>query len=117
MSAKELGAHELPRLVELQLVIYRNERLTVCEGNRCFLHTGTMFLCPPGNGESHQIENMSQFSMCLFFVYPPRISEQSRINCDANLCQRVMSNRKQYVSSSSFVHPRILAVIPHAFNP
>ena len=55
---------------ELQLILYGNGRLTDCDGSQYPLHAGTMFLCPPGEGGAHQIENTSQFSMCLLFVYP-----------------------------------------------
>jgi quercetin dioxygenase-like cupin family protein len=55
---------------ELQLILYGNGRLTDCDGNQYPLRAGTMFLCPPGEGGAHQIENPSQFPMCLLFVYP-----------------------------------------------
>jgi len=55
---------------ELQLILYGNGRLTDCEGKRHPLRAGTMFHCPPGESGAHQIENTSQFPLCLLFIYP-----------------------------------------------
>jgi quercetin dioxygenase-like cupin family protein len=55
---------------EFQLVLYGNSTLTDCNGDKYPLNEGTMFLCPPGIGGVHGIENTSNFPMSLVFAYP-----------------------------------------------
>ncbi len=55
---------------ELQLVLSGNSSLTDCNGKTHRLSEGVMFLCPPGIGGVHGIENTSDSPMSLLFVYP-----------------------------------------------
>ena len=62
---------------ELQLVLSGNATLTDCNNRAHPLSEGTMFLCPPGVGGTHGIENTSDFPMSLLFVYPSQEVEST----------------------------------------
>ena len=55
---------------EFQLVLDGHATLEDCNGMKHPLKPGTMFLCPPGAGGAHGIENASDFPMTLLFIYP-----------------------------------------------
>lgn len=55
---------------ELQIVLHGHASLEDCNGKKHPLRPGSIFLCPPGKGGAHGIENTSDFPMTLFFIYP-----------------------------------------------
>ena len=55
---------------EFQWVLSGNATLSDCNQRTHPLSEGVMFLCPPGVGGVHGIENTSDYPMSLLFVYP-----------------------------------------------
>ncbi len=60
---------------ELQIVLHGHATLEDCNGKKHVLRPGSIFLCPPGKGGAHAIENTSDFPMTLLFVYPSQVYE------------------------------------------
>ncbi len=55
---------------ELQIVLHGHATLEDCNGKKHALRSGSIFLCPPGKGGAHAIENTGDFPMTLLFAYP-----------------------------------------------